>query len=147
MSRTQNIRTAAGVLLVSAALGGGLLRLAREPRILAEGDFHQVAHTGTGTAKVYQTSDGTRRLSLLGFRTAYRPDLYVYLITAADASDNETVKRSDALPVGPLQGGEGDQEYVLPDTVDLLRYHAVTVWSCKYEVNFTTAPLAWRPEF
>jgi len=43
--------------------------------------------------------------------------------------------------LGPLKDLAEGQFYGVPPGVDLTRYHAVTIWSQKYAVNFTTAPL------
>lgn len=130
-----------------AALGGiGLALRTRAPRILAAGAFHQVAHKGAGWAQLAELPDGRRVLRLLELRTAYRPDLEVYLISAADAPENETVKRAERVSLGPLLTTGGDQELAVPAGLDLTRFHAVTIWSDRYQVNFTTAPLVWSAE-
>ena len=133
------IATAIGIATLVVV---GLSRLASAPKVLAAGRFHQVAHKGSGIASVCETADGRRVLRLMDFRTADRSDLYVLLVSAPDALENETVKRAETVSLGPLRSAEGNQEYDVPDEVDLARFRAVTVWSTKYQVNFTTAPLA-----
>lgn len=113
----------------------------RRERVIAAGRFHGVAHKGSGTARVYQRADGKHVLRLTNFQTAARPDLEVYLISESDARDNDTVMEADFLFLGALHNATGDQCYVLPPSFDPARYRAVTVWSYKYKVNFTTAPL------
>ncbi|HKQ51526.1 MAG TPA: DM13 domain-containing protein [Pyrinomonadaceae bacterium] len=128
-------------LVLTTLVSAGYLSSADAPRVLASGRFHQVAHKGEGTATVYLLRDGRRVLRLTNFRTTHRPDLLLYLISAKDAPENETVKRSEVFSLGPLRSHEGDQEYLVPADLDLARFQAVTVWSPKYGVNFTTAPL------
>jgi hypothetical protein len=140
MSKSQKI-LAAAALALAAFLSAGYLYSAGAPEVLASGRFHQVAHKGEGTAALYRLPDGRRVLRLTAFRTAHRPDLVVYLISAPDALENETVKRSEVFSLGPLASREGDRQYIIPAGPDFGRFHAVTVWSPKYEVNFTTAPL------
>lgn len=111
------------------------------PKLIAAGTFHQVAHKGKGFASIYQYKDGRRVLSFTQFITGSGKDLQVYMITAADALENDTVKQAEFISLGDLQSSEGDQTYALPETVDLTKYRAVTIWSRIYEVNFTTAPL------
>jgi hypothetical protein len=110
-------------------------------KALCSGRFHQVAHKGTGIATIYQLPDGKRVLSLSKFQTATGPELQVYLIAAADAFENETVETAGFVSLGALESAQGDQTYPLPAGLDLTRYRAVTIWSRKYRVNFTTAPL------
>lgn len=139
MSKSKKILVAA--LTLTALLSAVYLRSAKGPKALASGSFHQVAHKGEGTATIYLLPSGVRVLRLTNFRTAEREDLLLYLISAPDALENETVKHSEVFSLGQLQGSEGNQEYLLPDSLNLTRFHAVTVWSPKYEVNFTTAAL------
>ena len=110
-------------------------------RVLAEGQFHNVAHTGAGTATIYQDGSGRRVLRFSEFETAPGPDLQVCLVAAVDAYDDATVRRAGFVFVAPLKGMIGDQDYELPANVDLTRYRAVTILSRRAAVNFTTAPL------
>ena len=127
------------MLLGVSVLAG--LEYLYSPSVLATGRFHPVAHKGSGSAFLYQRRDGGRLLALKDLSTAARPDLAVYLIDAQDAFDNDTVKNSHFVSLGPMKGLAQDQVYDVPPGVDLARYHAVTIWSQKYAVNFTTAPL------
>jgi Electron transfer DM13 len=111
------------------------------PRMLSMGRFHSVAHNGQGLATIYQIG-GKRTLRLTEFETSNGPQLNVYLIAARDANDDATVTRGAFVDLGPLKGNKGDQNYDIPDDVDLSEYGAVTVWCKRFSVNFTTAPLA-----
>lgn len=113
-----------------------------DPVALTQGSFRGVHHDGSGSATVYRTGDGTRVLRLTEFATSNGPDLYVYLVAAADAPDNETVKRAGYISLGRLKGNQGDQNYVLPADVDLSRYRAVSIWCKRFGVNFAAAALA-----
>ena len=129
------------VSILVITLGIGFTRRSFTPEILAEGDFHQVAHKGEGRAAIIRKQNGERVLRLRNFRTADKMDLYVYLISAPDALENETVKRSEIYSLGALRSAEGEQEYFLPAEINLTKYGAVVIWNRRYEVNFTTAPL------
>jgi hypothetical protein len=127
--------------MASGLMGRWLLRQGVKERILASGRFHQVAHKGEGTATIYQMLNGDRELHLSDFKTGEGPGLEVYLINAPDAFENETVERSESLSLGALRQHEGNHIYRLPGEADLRKCGAVTIWSTKYRVNFTTAPL------
>ncbi|MEW6207179.1 MAG: DM13 domain-containing protein [Acidobacteriota bacterium] len=131
---------AAGILILAAA-AALMLGLRRSPETLLSGKFHQAAHKGSGTARVCRFPDGNLALCLIGFRTYPGTDLEVRLIAAPDALENETVENSEFVSLGDLQTAEGDSFYRLPSDLDLNKYRAVTIWSRKYRVNFTTAPL------
>lgn len=108
---------------------------------LASGMFHKGAHDTKGTATIHQLADGKRVLRLTGFETSNGPDVRVYLVAADDAMDSETVKSAGHVELGKLKGNVGDQNYDVPNDVDLAKYRAVTIWCARFGVNFGTAPL------
>lgn len=109
---------------------------------LATGRFHSVAHDTKGTASILALPDGKKVLRLTDFMTSNGPDVHVYLVAAGDATDNATVTSAGFLQLGSLKGNVGDQNYELPEGVDLDKYKAVTIWCQRFGVNFGTAPLA-----
>lgn len=112
------------------------------PSALLAGQFRSVAHQSAGTATVYQLPDGKKILRFSNFKTSNGPEVHVYMVAAADAKDNATVKNAGFIDVAPLKGNVGDQNYELPGNVDLDKYRAVTIWCRRFGVNFATAPLA-----
>jgi len=111
------------------------------PVKVAEGSFRGVAHETKGTASIYRLPEGKQVLRFSGFETSNGPDVHVYLVAAADAKDDATVKNSSVIDLGSIKGNIGDQNYDLPAGVDLAKYRAVTVWCKRFGVNFATAPL------
>jgi len=109
--------------------------------VLAAGDFHGVHHDTKGHAAILQQPGGKRILRLTDFATSNGPDVRVYLIAANDAADNGTVTSAGFVEVAPLKGNIGDQNYQLPEGVDLAKYRAVSIWCKRFAVNFGTAPL------
>src|SRR6516165_2046745 len=114
------------------------------PDAVASGMFHKVAHDTKGTAAVYELGGGQHIVRLTGFETSNGPDVHVYLVAAADASDNSTVTQAGFLDLGSLKGNIGDQNYDIPAGADVAKYHAVTIWCKRFSVNFATAPLAMK---
>ncbi|MCH8900325.1 MAG: DM13 domain-containing protein [Acidobacteria bacterium] len=103
---------------------------------LAEGSFIGRGHPTTGLAKVI--TDGNQRfLRFEGFETDNGPDLNVYLATGPPDGSPE-----DFIDLGDLKGNIGDQNYELPDDVDLDRYTTVFIWCVRFSVAFGAAPLA-----
>jgi hypothetical protein len=113
----------------------------KAPMKLASGEFHNTAHETKGTASIFQLAEGQRTLRLTNFATSNGPDVRVYLVAAADAKDNDTVKSAGFVELGKLKGNIGDQNYDVPANVDLAKYRAVTIWCARFGVNFGTAPL------
>jgi len=110
-------------------------------RALATGRFHSVAHETHGTATIQDVGGGRRILRLTEFATSNGPDVRVYLVAAPDAADNATVTKAGFVELGKLKGNQGDQNYDVPDDLDLTHYRAVTIWCRRFSVNFATAPL------
>ncbi len=118
-----------GVDVVSEPMAGSVTTL-------AEGSFIGRAHPTTGLAKVI--TDGNQRfLRFEGFETDNGPDLNVYLATGPPGGSPE-----DFIDLGDLKGNIGDQNYELPDDVDLDRYTTVFIWCVRFSVAFGAAPLA-----
>lgn len=113
-----------------------------EVALLYEGKFRGIAHETVGSAMIYQYPNGSRILRLMDFETSNGPDVHVYLVAAADAPDDETVKDSETIDLGSMKGNIGNQNYDLPEGLDLEKYRSVTIWCKRFGVNFGTAALA-----
>ena len=111
---------------------------------LASGRFHSNAHETRGTATVLDLGGGQRVLRLTGFSTSNGPDVRVVLVAAPDVPDDATVRRAGYVELGKLKGTRGDQNYVIPASLDLASHRAVTIWCERFRVNFGSAPLTTR---
>ena len=80
-------------------------------------------------------------LRLSGFTTSNGPAVRVYLVKASDPSDM-SVKEKGFVDLGPIKGNVGDQNYELPEGVDLSQYGAVSIWCARFGVNFGGASLS-----
>jgi hypothetical protein len=129
-----------GILLFSAGVLAWTQFGSREHMVLS-GAFHSVAHKGEGEARVIELPGGSRTLRLLDVKTYPAEDLEVCLFGAPDAEDNDTVVQAGQICLGSYSSKAAYAAYPLPRELDLLRYRAVTIWSRRYRVNFTTAPL------
>jgi len=105
---------------------------------LASGSFGPIAHPGTGAAAVVELPPGERVLTLTDFETDPGPDLRLYVSTGDPASGD----LGDFEDLGALKGNVGNQQYSLPNGLDLRRYSTVVVWCRAFSVAFTSAPLA-----
>jgi hypothetical protein len=113
----------------------------QDAKVLAKGEFHNAEKAGKGTATVYQLADGKRVLRLTDFQTDNGPDLHVRLIAADDARDTASVAKTDHVELGKLKGNQGNQNYDVPENVDLDKYRVVSIWCNRFSVNFAAAPL------
>ena len=66
---------------------------------------------------------------------------YTYLVAAPAVTDDESVKRAAVEDLGALKGNLGDQNYEVPEGVDLSKYQSVSIWCKRFGVNFGSASL------
>lgn len=111
------------------------------PLVLAAGEFaSRNRYTVTGIATVYELENGARTLRLEDFRSTNGPDLYVYL-AVADHADSDEELAADVVDLGRLRGNVGNQNYEIPDDVDLDRYDTVVIWCLRFTTSFGAADL------
>jgi hypothetical protein len=111
------------------------------PVALATGSFESRSrYQVSGQATFFELPDGSRTLRLEDFESTNGPDLYVYLTSAA-AADTDEVIDEDVVDLGLLTGNVGNQNYTIPDEVDLDRYDTVVIWCLRFTVGFGAADL------
>lgn len=107
--------------------------------LLSRARFEPIAHSATGTATTIRTASGERVLTLTDFEVDNGPDLRVYLVAGPARDESEVDEYKD---LGGLKGNKGNQQYALPQGLDLQRYSTVVIWCRAFSVNFARAPLA-----
>jgi hypothetical protein len=96
-------------------------------------------HNAEGIARVLAVNDGQsehRILRLENFRSTNGPDLYVYLSKDARGINDGYVE------LARLKGNIGNQNYHIPDDVNLGEYSNVLIWCKQFSVLFGYADLA-----
>jgi hypothetical protein len=111
------------------------------PKPLESGRFYGIMHPTNGTATIYQTGDGAHVLRLTNFKTSNGPDVHVYMVAAEDAKDAAAVESAGFVDLGVIKGNIGDQNYTLPNDLNLTKYRAVSIWCKRFSVNFGAAAL------
>ena len=91
-------------------------------------------HDAQGDAYTIPLEDGTNVLRLENFKSTNGPDLYVYLSTDKYASE--------FISLGELKASSGNQNYGIPDDVDLNEYNQVLIWCKAFGVLFGNAELS-----
>ncbi|MGB9067637.1 MAG: DM13 domain-containing protein [Candidatus Acidiferrales bacterium] len=101
------------------------------------------AHPTSGRASIYQSANGKRDLRLTDFTTSNGPDVHVLLAQRTDQNlTKEFVKGElDSVELGSMKANQGDQNYDLPDSVDLGKYDAVVIYCERFHVVFGMAKL------
>jgi hypothetical protein len=110
-------------------------------RILAQGEFYDLAHEGEGRAIVYELADGSRVLRFEAFSVLNGPKLHVWLVPVDPVPDTVGVEIPGYFDLGPLKGNIGDQNYDLPAELDLSYFKSVVIWCQPFRVPFNAAPL------
>jgi hypothetical protein len=111
------------------------------PQSLATGQFEDYDdfHQGSGTATIYELEDGGHVLRLEDFEVTNGPDLHVLLVP--DDSPGERDDITGYLDLGSLKGNIGDQNYQIPDGIDLDGYGSVVIYCQPFHVIFSVASL------
>jgi hypothetical protein len=99
------------------------------------------AHPTSGRASIYQTPDGKRDLRLTDFVTSNGPDVHVVLAQSGDSNLKQDFVKGElsTVELGPLKANQGDQNYELPDSIDLTQYDAVVIYCERFHVVFGLA--------
>ncbi len=105
---------------------------------IASGAFESYAHETTGIAQILQVSGKRSVLRLSNFKTSNGPDVHVFLVKSSDPKD---IKSGSYLDLGSIKGNLGDQNYDLPDDLNLADYNAVNIWCSRFSVRFGGASL------
>jgi hypothetical protein len=96
-------------------------------------------HQGSGSATIYQQGD-QRVLRFEDFSVTNGPDLHVILTKHPSPADRSDVGE-DYIDLGSLKGNLGNQNYEIPDDVDLSDYQSVVIYCVPFHVVFATATL------
>lgn len=113
-----------------------------DTKIILTGNFIGVGdgiHNAEGMSKVLAVNDGKtehRILRLENFKSTNGPDLYVYLSKDARSISDGYIE------LGRLKGNIGNQNYHIPDDVNLDEYSYALIWCKQFSVLFGYANLA-----
>ncbi|MEW2265494.1 DM13 domain-containing protein [Streptomyces sp. NPDC047853] len=114
------------------------------PRTLAGGDLVSHEHTTSGTAELVRLADGSHVIRLADLDTSSGPDLRVWL-TDAPVKEGKVgwhvFDDGEYVDLGGLKGNKGNQNYLVPSSVDPTRYTSVSVWCDRFDVSFGAAEL------
>ncbi|KNB53315.1 DM13 domain-containing protein [Streptomyces caatingaensis] len=114
-------------------------------RTLATGSLISHEHTTSGRVRILESPDGTRTLRLENLSTSNGPDVKILLSDAPVKPGRAGWHVFDDgahLSLGSLKGNRGDQNYALPDGLDLAKYRTVSIWCDRFDVSFGAGELA-----
>jgi hypothetical protein len=99
--------------------------------VVASGRVRSLAHSGRGRAQVIELARGGRKLTLTDFDIDPGPQVEVWLRAA----------NGDYVDLGDLKGSKGDQQYDVPQRVNLARYRTVVFWCVPFSQALAEAKL------
>ena len=114
------------------------------PVALLEGDLITHEHETSGVVKILELEDGSRILRLEGLETSDGPDLEVWLSNAPVIEGYDgwfLADDDDYLSLGKLKATSGDQNYEIPEGIDLSRFSSMSIWCVRFAVSFGAAEL------
>ena len=94
--------------------------------------------SASGEARVIVLAHGGKRLTLTDLSVSNGPDLRVYLAAGKPKSDGEV---DDYKDLGALKGNKGNQQYEIPDGVNVRKYSTLYIWCRSFTVSFARTVL------
>ena len=112
-----------------------------ETAVLGRGEFGQIdpIHGAKGSATIYKLQDGQRIVRLEDFSSTNGPELHVILTTGTAQETFADV--GDYVDLGILKGNMGNQNYEIPEDVDLESIRSVVIYCRPFHVVFSVADL------
>ena len=114
--------------------------MAMDDAMMIAGTFRSLDHETSGRATLSRADDGNYYVRLEDFATENGPDLFVYLSTAPPTAEGRAFAE-DFVDLGPLKGNIGNQNYLVPEAIDLEKYQSVVIWCRRFTTPFGAAPL------
>ena len=98
-------------------------------------------HKGSGEATIYRGPDGSHLLRLENLKVTNGPDLHVILTPHRNPERQNDVKTPGWIDLGKLKGNRGNQNYPIPDSVDVSAQWSVVIYCSPFHVIFSVASL------
>lgn len=98
-------------------------------------------HKGSGQATIFRGPDGSRLLRLEDLSVTNGPDLHVILTPHPNPTSRGDVHTSGYIDLGKVKGNRGNQNYPVPDNVDIDSQGSVVIYCAPFHVIFSVASL------
>lgn len=108
------------------------------PQTIASGSFVDVAHHGSGNAKLVDLGE-SKILRLENLDVLNGPDLRVLLSKSPTVASHDDL--GEYIEVGKLKGNKGNQNYAIAAGVDLSEYRTAVIYCKPFQVVFNSALL------
>ena len=98
-------------------------------------------HRGSGQAIIYRGTDGSHLLRLENLNVTNGPDLRVLVSPHPDPRTRDDLNARGYVELARLKGNRGNQNYFIPDSVDVSTVNSVIIYCRPFHVIFSVAPL------
>ena len=114
-----------------------------EPMRLKTGNFQDADsfHKGSGQATILRGPDGSHLLRLENLDVTNGPDLRVILTPHPNPTSQSDVKTPGYVELGKLKGNRGNQNYPIPEGVDISAVGSIVIYCKPFHVIFSVASL------
>ncbi|MBP9732103.1 MAG: DM13 domain-containing protein [Candidatus Magasanikbacteria bacterium] len=106
--------------------------------VSATGSFVDVAHEGTGEVQIVNV-DGKYVVRFENLDVLNGPDLRVLLSKSSNVADSKDL--GEYVELGKLKGNQGNQNYSVPEDIDVSLYNTVVIYCKPFHVVFNVASL------
>ena len=145
VEKSDEAMTQKGMAMMEEALEESEQAMTREPSPLKlkVGSFRDADnfHRGSGQATIYRGPDGSHLLRLENLNVTNGPDLRVILTPHEDPTRGNEVKTTGYVELGKLKGNKGNQNYPIPDDVNIDAQASVVIYCEPFSVVFSVAML------
>jgi hypothetical protein len=109
--------------------------------VLGQGTFYGMEEEASGTARLYDTADGSRILRLENLKVSHNVDLFVWLSEAEAPRTSAEAVAAPHIVLGNLKSTLGNQNYVLPADQPMAGLRSVVIWCEPRRVAYGGAAL------
>ena len=117
---------------------------APSPTKLKSGEFRDADsfHKGSGQALIFDLPGANKLLRLENFRVTNGPELHVILTQHPDPDRHSDLEEAGFVDLGLLKGNVGNQNYEIPEDVNVADQQSVVIYCYPFRVVFSVATLA-----
>ncbi len=112
------------------------------PIVLHQSELQSPGKAGSGDVFLIELEDGTRVIRFENLDVSNGPDLRVILSPSGLVDDRDAYHVDGFYDLGELKGNQGNQNYEIPDDVDLAEYSTVAIFCIRFNYTFNAATIS-----
>ena len=112
------------------------------PVVLHQSQLESPGKAGTGDVFLIELEDGSRIIRFENLDVSNGPDLRVILSRSGLVDDRDAYHLDGFYDLGELKGNQGNQNYEIPDDVDLSEYLTVAIFCLRFNYTFNAATIS-----